>query len=135
MKLQPLTLLITLYLLGACVNKSEKKETPEGQEEKIEQMQKETTNQTLLGGKLQLYVSEEFSEVTETELIKQFPNERQRPTVVFQASEYVKLSINYGSSPATINDLPQIKQAFESTYNRSGVDFRESKAEIVNGTS
>ncbi len=114
MNLQRLILLTFLFLFGACTNKSEKKESSVMQEKshKVEKVKARTANQALLDGKLNVFIPEEFTKVTEMELIKQFPNERQRPTVIFQESKQVKLAINYGSSPATQKDLPQIKLAF-----------------------
>lgn len=129
-------LIVFTLLYGCAENSSNQNDIDKNKEENLKiQMEEETTNQTLLDGKLRLYVPDEFLEVSQSELVEQFPNERQRPTVVFRESEQVKLSINYGSSPATNNDLTQIKQAFQNTYNRPEIDFRESKVEAINGSN
>lgn len=90
-------------LFGCIDSSSNQNDIDKSKKENVQiQVREEITNQTLLKGKLKLYVPEGFSEIPQRELSEQFPNERQRPTVVFRESEQVKLSINYGLSPAII---------------------------------
>lgn len=130
-------ILLSLFLFDACLNESKKKETNINRDnlKKTEHKIEEITNKTLLNGKLKLYLPEGFLEITRNELAEQFPNERQRPTLVFSNSEQVKLSINYGSSPAIDSDLPRVKQSFENAYDRSGIYFKESEIKVINGSN
>lgn len=87
----------------------------------------------LLSGKAIFLLPSNLNRLSEPEIDIESPVKSQRPTYVFEDKVgKIKFAVNYGSSPATDKDLPQIKNYLENLYRATMANIITSELKTIN---
>lgn len=101
---------------------------------KIEQSENFLDTKTVLSGKVEIFLPEDFELMKAEMLSLKYPMEGRRPTEVYtNKNGSINVAFNHTNNQATQEQLPQYQQLFKRQFNQPQIEFIKSEISVING--